>query len=337
MADVVVVVGTKRGREGVPPRELRQMVGRAGRKHGGPNKAIAHVLIEEERIEEVQEGLDEGKHMDIHSTLNSVDGIIFHVMPEISNGSIFDNESAEAWFKKSLASHQGKKIDFEKVFTKMEAVGAIHRDGEKIQPTRVGKIASDLYFHPGDVQAWKDNFTQVFELGLEQDTAAIAWALGTRPNSKSQGDFGDNRYVISECKSDLPMGLDMKVGMVLQVVLWWCCMGGPPAGKMRNQMLELKGDIGRITRALRRLDKELMGWDQEDFFSDVDIMVRRGIKYDLLDLCKLPGITKGRAEYLYSMGASDAEGIVRIMNDIDSDIDEAFTATLEGIKYELSR
>ena len=337
MADVVIVVGTKRGKEDVSVLEIKQMVGRAGRKHGG-DTALAHVIVEDDRITEVQAGLEQGQNMTVQSPFGGMDGLFFHLMPEIVLETVVDPEMAGKWFQRSLAASQGKKVNFIKVFDKMEAIGAIERvPGGTVKATRVGMIASDLYFHPEDVQSWKNNFTRLFELGLENDNAAIAWALGTRNQGKSQGDFGDHRYLMSEYKGSLPMGLDAEPGTIIQTTLWWCLMGGPPAGKMRNQMLELREDIGRIKRALIRLDKEEAGWDRESFFEDLELMVRKGISLSLLDLCKLPGITKGRADYLYNMGAKDAEGIAEIYKNIEDELDESFRDILKGIIDGLSR
>ena len=337
MADVVIVVGTKRGKESVPVLEIKQMVGRAGRKHGGET-ALAHVIVEEDRVVEVQAGLEQGQNMTVLSSLGGIEGLFFHLMPEIVSENVVDQESAVKWFQRSLAASQGKKVNFIKVFDKMEVIGAIKMvPGGTVRATRVGMIASDLYFHPEDVQSWKNNFTKLFELGLENDNAAIAWALGTRNQGKSQGDFGDHRYLMSEYKSSLPMGIDAEPGTIIQTTLWWCMMGGPPAGKMRNQMLELREDMGRIKRALIRLDKEEAGWNRECFFEDLELMVRKGISLSLLDLCKLPGITKGRADYLYNMGAKDAEGIADIFKNIEDDIDEQFVEILKGIIDGLSR
>ena len=323
MADVVIVVGTKRGNEEVPAIELKQMVGRGGRKHGG-DACIAHVIVEDDRAADVQDSLEQGDNLDVKSSFGKTEGLCFHLMPEIAAGRITDITTAEEWFSRSLASLQGVKVKFQKVFDKMEMDGAITQVHGVIRPTRVGIIAADLYFHPGDVQAWKDNFTKLFDMGLERDNAAIAWALGTRPNTKIQGDFGNHRFVISEYKSALPLGLDLETGTVIQVVLWWCAMGGSSAGRLRNQMLELRGDIGRIKRALVRLDKEFVKWDRVTFFDEMELMIHKGVSVDLVELCKLPGITKGRADFLYNNGARDAESIEGILPNIEDELDEPF-------------
>jgi replicative superfamily II helicase len=336
MSDVVIVVGTKRGKEDVAVLEIKQMIGRAGRKHGGFT-AKAYVVVEDERIVEVREGLDQGANMDVKSPFGLGDGLFFHIMPEISARRVQDEVSAVKWYTRSLGAFQGRKVKFERIFDKMVVEGAIIRVGDQIRSTPIGEIASDLYFHPGDVQSWKDNFSKVFEMGLENDTAAIAWALGTRYHSNSQGDFGEQRFVIDDFKSDLPFGLDAKSGATIQPVLWWCCMGGPPAGKMRNVMLSLREDIGRIRKALDRIDEDVMHWGKRSFFSDVELMVRKGIGINFLDLCKLPGITKSRADFLYNRGVKDLAGIADIIDNIEDEIDEPFLNLLKELIHGIPR
>lgn len=337
MSDVVIVVGTKRGKEDVSTIELRQMTGRAGRKHGGET-ALAHIIVEDDRIDEVREGLEHGANMDVNSSFGDIDKLIFHLMPEIAAERVVNLYTATKWYDRSLSSFQGNTVDFQKVFEKMAEMGVIKLSpSDDIRPTNVGKIAADLYFHPGDVKSWLDNFTMIFEMGLDNDNAAMAWALGTRTHTKCHGDFAEHRFVINECKSALPLGLDMEPGTVTQVVLWWCSMGGPPVGKMRNQMLELREDVGRIKRALVRLDREVAGWNRSGFFDDVELMVRKGINTTLLDLCKLPGITKGRADFLYNVGVRDVQGIAEVLPNIEDDIDEPFKAALKEIVSGISK
>lgn len=332
MSDTVIVVGAKRGRENVSAIEVKQMVGRAGRKHGG-GTAVAHVILEEDCVDDIRAGLDDGANMEVHSVLGDIDSLIFHIMPEIISGSIYDVSSAQKWLERSLLFVQEKKVNWEKVFERMEKTGAIHprNDDSRISATKIGIIATEFYFHPSDVNAWCDNFSKIFEMGVENDTASIAWALGTRPYGKSLGDFGDSRYIIEECKSAIPMGLAVEKGMVTQVVLWWCMMGGPPAGKMRNQMLALREDIGRIKRVLLKLNKDVAGWNMGSFFDDVELMARKCIRSDLLELCRLPGITKGRAEFLYNLGVKDAYGIADMIGNISGEIDKQFEEVLKGI------
>ena len=333
MADVVIVVGTKRGNESVSAIELKQMTGRCGRKHGGAT-CFAHIIVEDDRAAEVQEELEQGANMEVSSSFKEADDLAFHLMPEIIAGRIVDVESAQKWFARSLACIQGVKANFVKVFSKMEEEGAIYNHYNHqgtIRATKVGEIAAELYFHPGDVQAWKDNFDKLFEMGLENDNAAIAWALGTRTHTKCRGDFGDRRFLFGEFKSALPLGLDVEAGTTIQVVLWWCAMGGPPAGRLRSQMLELRGDMGRIKRALTRIDKEVAHWNRESFFNDLEKMVCKGIPVSLVELCKLPGITKGKADFLYSRGAKDAEGVAEIRTSIEDEIDEPFSKALKEI------
>jgi hypothetical protein len=160
--------------------------------------------------------------------------------------------------------------------------------------------------------------------------------LGTTPNTRKRGDFGTHRFVLGEYKGALPLGLDIEEGTMIQGVLWWCAMGCESAGPLRSQMFEIRENVGRIIRCLIRIDREVAEWNREVFFNDVGMMVRKGIPVSLVELCRLPGITKGKAAFLYEKGAHDASGIADVLPNIEDEIDEPFLDDLKRISSEFS-
>jgi hypothetical protein len=191
-------------------------------------------------------------------------------------------------------------------------------------------VASTLYFNAADVLAWKNNFSMVFEMGLETDDFAIAWALGNVPVTRSAGDFGKHWEVVGECKGNIPPGLEVMQGSTTTIVLWWSAIGGPSVGKMRNQMLHLRDDFGRLHRALIALD-EVYGWEKEDFFNELKNRVYRGIPSFLAELCKIQGITKSRADYLYNAGVRDRGDIAEMVDNLEGEIDDKFMEVLKAV------
>lgn len=335
MAESVIVVGTKRGNQHVSLAEISQMCGRAGRRHGGLD-CFAHIIVEEDREEEIRQGMESSSGFNVMSSFSDADSLSFHVMPEIASGRIVNQQDLKEWIGRSLYGHLGgnSELCHDVVSDLLKCEAIVIAPGGNIVATKIGEIAAYLYFHPGDVKSWKDNFTRVFDLAVENETAAIAWALGTRTHSKCRGDFDDRRFIIDEYRSALPVGLDIERGTIIQTVLWWCSMGGPPAGKLRNQMLELRDDIGRIVRALDRLDREVTHWNRDSFFDDMKLMVSRGIRPELLDLCKIPGITKGRADYLYNKGVFSVEDIAEKISSFEDELDDQFLMTLRSLVNE---
>jgi replicative superfamily II helicase len=330
MADKVIVVGVKRGNERLPSGEIIQMVGRAGRRHDGSTYQ-ADIIIEEEYFSEVMDEIEHDASMNVESHISTVDNMAFHILPDICNGGVTTIKDAEYWYSKTLGAFQGGKAPLDKVIDLLKASEAVQDGSVGLIPTDMGKIAARLYFNPADLKAWRENFNILFQMGLETDDLAVAWALGNVPVTRMAGDFGNRWEIVTECKGNMPPCLEIMEGATTTVVLWWSAIGGPSVGKMRNQMLNLRGDFGRIHRALVSLDHEVTGWDKEDFFNDLKRRVERGIPSFLAELCKINGITKSRAEYLYNVGVRDRADIREMAEGLEGEVDDNFMDVLKAI------
>jgi len=320
MADVVIVVGAKRGPETVPVAEIRQMVGRAGRKHGG-DACKAYVLVDGEDFVDVQEGMEGDAKFEVSSAMVSCDDVVFHLLPGICLGDVADDADAAMWYARSFGSAQGRKPDLGRVFKKLEEWEAVECTPLGWVPTKMAYVASDMYFHPADVKAWRDNFRVLFEAGLERDDAAVAWALGSVPMMDASGDFGNHRFVMSLYKEALPAELSAEPGMVAKGTLWWSALGGPSVGRMRNRMLEFRGDFGRLSRVLLRLN-EIEEWGMEKFFVELEKRMRKGIPDGLCELFRIRGMTKGMAQFLYNAGVRNRQDIRESVDSFEDDVDE---------------
>lgn len=332
MADRVIVVGAKRARQAVPISEIKQMVGRGGRKHDG-QVCLATVVVESELCEEVEQAMhDEGSFV-VRSSMSDADTLAFHLLPEICNEKVADEATAIRWYERSFAQFQDMKPDIEKSFRVLLACDAVGWDGKILRATALGKIASRLYLHPADVWAWRDNFDTVFRQGLEDEDAALAWALGTVPQTRMAGDFGERHwFAVEQCRNEIPNTLLKAEGTIVTVTLWRYLLGGPPVGKMRNAALALRGDCDRICQALKDLDR-VMNWDREEFFGELAWRCKRGIPHHLVELCKLPGITKGRAVYLHDLGMTDRERIELNYENVQGEVDDQFWLALRNIAH----
>jgi hypothetical protein len=167
-----------------------------------------------------------------------------------------------------------------------------------------------MYFHPADVAAWARNFGEVFEMGLEDDDIAASWALGNIPISRCSGDLGNKFWIVGQFEDNLPGGLQPEVGSLIMCVMWWTILGGPSAGSMRGQAVQLKEDRTRIFGALRRIDHEVMKWGKIDYFDRLEFQAGKSIPVELVSLCRLPGIGKGMAVGLHEMGIESPEDVL---------------------------
>jgi replicative superfamily II helicase len=331
VSERVVIVGVKRAGQMIPVRELKQMCGRCGRSHDVA-RAKADIIVEEDVSEEVKKGLREGGKEKVSSGFGDLGVLAFHVISEICSGKVKDEESFLKWYLRSLHSFQGGFVRFEDVAAFLESMGAAKWASGRLVATNVSRIAASLYFHPADVVVWRDNFTTLFRLGLERDDVAVAWALGNVPLKRVSGDFASRWDAVREFSNRIPLSLTFNDGGLVTATLWWHLMGGPPVGPMRTQALELRQDFGRIHRMLMMLDKYECNWKMSGFFDDLQKQVRKGIPAELVSLCKVAGIGKGRASHLYNMGLKTADDVLEHWGSVEEEFGNEF---VESIKKEV--
>jgi hypothetical protein len=316
MANRVIIVGANRRGEQIPIGELRQMAGRAGRGHE-QGSCYADLVVEECDSEYVEDNLDSKAELNVQSVLDNADLLAFHVMSEICRETVFDEETFENWFARSFHAFCGGKVKWDKVVKALHEAHAVRVSDGVVKATPIGEIAASYYFYPADVEAWRENFSTVFDLGVENDDVAVAWALGNVEFNRRSGDFGNRYEVMEECRNRLPAELEMQKGCLVTTTLWWYVFGGPPVGKMRNQAIELREDLGRIHRVLVELDKRAAKWNMEDFFNELLFRSRRAIPAELSSLFRVPGMTKGKAVALHEMGITTPRELARAKTTMD--------------------
>jgi replicative superfamily II helicase len=327
MADRVVIVGARRGNSTVEISQITQMMGRAGRKHDGAAYPV-DLVIEESDEHYIADGLADDSGMDVISSLDGGDDLCFHVLGEIASGHIVDKDTARKWFARSLRALQGGEFNPDEVFDMLVELEAITMHNGRVASTPLGDASTAFYFHPADVLTWKMNFDELFEQGLECDEVAPAWALGSIPCNRATGDLGNARFVIQECCNRLPGGLDPMEGSLVNMTMWWHCMGGPPVGKMKNVAMSMKKDFGRIRSLLTVLDYKVARWGRTDYFEELALRIKLSVDPELLELCKLPGISKGRALFLYNAGVTGLDELKEQYENFEGEIDENFWNTI---------
>ena len=261
--------------------------------------------------------------------LSDPDILAMAIIPEIHSGKVSNPKKVEEWGARSFCPNP----PLAKALELLREVEAIEVRNDRLETTVVGACAAKFYFHPADVFAWYKNFSTLFELGLENDEVAPAWALGNVPFDRVVGDLKDKRYLATECKTKLPLGFGIMDGSVINVVSWWYLIGGPSPGSIRPACLERRKNFGRFRAALGMLDKNC-GWKMEDFFDELELRVKKGLPPHLVPLCKFDGMTKGRADYLHSLGVKCGKVFINIGNKLDEDIDDDFKETIERIARE---
>lgn len=310
MADRVIVTGIRRGGATIRPSELRQMMGRAGRRHGC--EAVVELIVDETDIPSLDEVLSD-KAIAVESTLCDADLVSMSMMPEIDRGVIDSLDSAQEWYSRSMSARPA----VEKALDLLFEVGAIEGDAECFHATEIGVCASRMYFHPADVASWRRNFEQLFALGLENDDVAAAWALGNVPFDRMVGDVSKHRESLSDCIHRIPIGLSAMEGSRVNIFGWWCLMSDTSAGAIRPACVERRKNFGRYKAVLEMLN-DAYGWDSADYIEEVEIRIRKGVLSHLVPLCKLH-ISKNKAKYLYDLGIRSIDDFSYALEVIDDE------------------
>ena len=142
MADTVIIVGVRRAKERVPPSEIGQMIGRAGRKHDGV-AARAVIIVEEGDEEDVRREVSDSENLRVGSVMKDTDVLAFHVLPEICSGQFSEPSHAEEWHSRGFRAFMGGKQNFTKAFKRLEELEAIQWDFG-YSPTELGRVSSRL-------------------------------------------------------------------------------------------------------------------------------------------------------------------------------------------------
>ena len=324
MSDVVIIVGTKRGKEDVPFSEISQMIGRAGREHG--KDGIAYIISEDRDV-------DISNEQNVaNSSLNTVDMVAFHLLPEICLGTVRSIKDANDWYSMTLAYKQGKRIDINEVLKYLIDNRAIH---DTIEPTVLGSVSSSMYLNPAAVRQWVDNFDMLFYEGLENNDGAIAWALGNNPYYKASCGFIDNSEIVETCKDMIPRQLHVTTGCVIGVTIWFGTLGIVSCGKMKNNVLSFRDDIGRICKCMVNIDNDRSRWGKNEFFDELIWRVKRGIPKALISLCRIKGVTKGMAQFLDSKGIHSLKEIRENMDSLSCELNEDQIEEIKRVAYGL--
>lgn len=328
MADVVIVAGARRGNSRVPISEIKQMIGRSGRDHKG-EQGVAYILVDDADAADVENELENREGMDIVSQLAGIEPMVFHVLAEFHSGDVACADDINRWFSRSFAAFQGKTIDSDAVIRYLLDCGAVVAAGGKYVVTTLGKAASRLYFPPESLWLWRKTFEDVFNAGLDNSDAAVAWALG---HVSVQGAVQERFFeVIDKTKDDIPPGFTLLKGNFVSTALWYAAMGCVPSAGMRTVVLGLRDDVRRIMTAMGMIFP-----GRKDYFEKLGICISRGMGADVFCLMGIDGMTLGLAKYLVGRGIKTPE-MLAVTNEVDVELDMESAEKLESVVNEARR
>lgn len=297
----VIVVGIHRGIQEVESLDIKQMVGRSGRVGLDP-KGDAYVLLPQTKFTRYKSWCQ--NIPPITSTMNDQDILAFHIVSEISEGEVYNIETLMDWYNRSLAAFQSNfldRVNAEELMTKLEKMKIVEKQGDKYKITKLGKVASYLYYSPYAIAGWYFNFNKIFS-DNRLDDHSIAWALSNISDNNENFAGRDMQTTIqgfvTSCRN---RNLVISEGCAVVGVLFHACLTFNEEIQ-EFQKRTVKFDIERTCTALDMIDKMYSHWNRSDFWKKLQMRIQYEVTEEQTELCSLKGIGSVRVRQLFNEG-----------------------------------
>jgi replicative superfamily II helicase len=303
----VIVVGVHRGMSEVEPLDIKQECGRAGRV-GLDDRGDAYVLLPQTKFTRYKSWCQ--NIPPISSTMNDQDVLAFHIISEISEGEVYDIETLMAWYNRSLAAFQSNfldRVDAEDLMSKLEKIKVIEKHGNRYKITKLGRVASYLYYSPYTIAGWYFNFSKIFSDNKINDYS-VSWALSNIPDNNENFAGRDMQPIIQSfvntCRNH---GYAISEACASVGVLFHACLTFDEQIQ-EYQKRSVKYDMERICAALEMIDNMYSHWGRSDFWKKLQLRVSYEVTEEQTELCSLKGIGGVRVRKLFEEG-------IRTIND----------------------
>ncbi len=309
------------GMERIPVSEYKQMAGRAGRpKYDTAGEAMLIAKTEFEKDDYFNYYV-KGTPEDVSSKLGSESALRFHLLSTIATGFIFDQESAEKFFSKTLYAEQTQNLAslyriMSSIVKNLESMGFVKATGERIDATPLGRRVAELYLDPISAHCIINalnakKFRDLSYLFTIANTLEFRPLLGV-----SKGKDAELWERIQEDKGLLPVNVDVEMFSDNELLskYWTSYMLKDWIEEVREQEIV---DTYKVQPGILRAKLQNADWlaysclelskilELQEHFSPLNKMRKRlqsGIREELIALCELRGIGRARARRLYNAG-----------------------------------
>jgi len=312
-ADVGVIVGGHRGPTLVDPADIKQEAGRIGR-YGLSEKGVVYYIFMDWYFEKMREEV-----MNVPEVKSVLPRrIYFHLVSFIAREGM-DAHDISNFLDSTLAAHQDLLGDAPAEAMELLRKYGIVR-GPKDFPTvsSVGRAAALMYVDPIDLYHLKANLSS-------KPTAPtlIAKAFANIPSLAYDTFIPDTLKDVIK----LPYGAQT----ILATAIYHWLSGKPVTDFVSTVVFGFLADVERICAALR-----IAGLNKE-YTEVLEMMLKSGVPAKLIDLVRLPGIGRKRAESLWKMGICTREDILAKQKVAQNVLGKAtFLKVMDAIEVERS-
>lgn len=314
----VIVLGVHRGKNLIPPEDIKQMLGRVGRKQD--SEGDSYLLLPDVSSLKEKERLKE--KILIKSQLVGGNKLAFHIVSEIFYGELTNLNEIEGWYKDTFAYFQNGSKGIDDCYHAIDMLlqyGCIKiNDKNGLEATQVGSISSMFYFCPFDVATLLSNFNKVFKQN-KYSIDDIAFAFGCTPEFKMENINSDDResvlkwyetrktiHMMFSRTTDSKYTGDIKASYAFYK-LFTASMN--TKDNITTMAINLKNDFDRRLSVVESLDSMVSKWDKKQLWKDIKAIVSYGVEEKYVDLVKIPNIGKVKAQKLYASGLKTSKDV----------------------------
>lgn len=316
------------GMVSIPVREYRQMAGRAGRpKYDKAGESIVLCKTEME-AEDVMRNYILGEMEEVRSKLGIEPVLRMHLLALIASRFVFDIDSMDDFFSRTLYAHQFKDLDTIKrmlrgLIKELAELEFIDGEENRFWTTKIGQRVAELYLDPISANAMiqklkKKDLKPTGALFAITDTTEFRPYLNVPRKNEAEA-WENLQSRVGELPLDSP-DLMFSDGQILekfqttQFMESWI-------NEMQEQELLDKFNIapGVIRTKLLNADWLMYGMTElaplvgaqphVGMLAKLRKRLSAGIKEELILLCELQGIGRVRARRLYNVGIKNVSDV----------------------------
>jgi len=319
-ARCVVIRDTKyhdplQGEVSMSPLDVLQMLGRAGRP-GYDDRGYAWVVCDRSDADRYRRLLSEGKQ--IESRLADRSGhsagenesvatdLAVHLNAEIALGTIGDIEDAMDWLETTFyyvraqrgsgyAAGEELRERVSETLSWLIDRGFVETDDLSVEPTPLGRLASDFYLDLETARRFAD-LTEQESLAAFDILRAVAGA----PEFESVNTRSDEEDAVDAVLGD--RGSELTDGPRKVLAICRAAMDGTTPAALRSDAWVIRQNALRLLAALRAIVDRFGDARDANLVRRVEARVEHGVSEDAVDLTAIDGVGASRARTLAAAG-----------------------------------
>lgn len=301
----VIVSGVHRGLDLVDGIDIQQEAGRAGRPGYDP-AGDSYILLPKSKFLHYKNYC--ANLRPVTSRILNADILAFHIISEISEGAVYNEQSLLEWYQRSLAALQGQEIglvEANQILQSLIDCEALKKSKKgAYYATGLGRVSAWFYFSPFDVYAWKRNFKYLLDENIPRNDVTLSWALGHIPANDSDFIPATLNAEIAEFKNGNPIidRLPHRTDIVQILAYYFCMTGREHSNPFYPFVRQAWSDGERVCETLKLLDRFHAHWKLEHFFETLKYRIRYAVTEEQAELCRIKGIGGKKAKKLWEHG-----------------------------------